>query len=95
MPRGLAMVIAYTFLKTNYFVASAGITLYVIIGFFFTNSDIIGAVLVDRVIDTLIGSAIAYVFSMFVLPSWESDNLDVTVLEALESNQGYFVKAPP
>ncbi|GAA4431292.1 FUSC family protein [Ravibacter arvi] len=86
----LAMVVAYTFLKTNYFVASAGITLYVIIGFFFTNSDIIGAVLVDRVIDTLIGSAIAYVFSMFVLPSWESDNLDVTVLEALESNQGYF-----
>lgn len=85
-----AMIIAYTFLKTNFFVASAGITVYVVIGFFFVNSAEVGDVLVDRIIDTLIGSVIAYVFSMFVLPSWESNKLNSTVLEALESNQRYF-----
>lgn len=86
----IAMIIAYTFLKTNYFVASAGITIYVIIGFYFLNSQMIGEVLVDRITDTAIGSAIAYLFSMFVLPSWESSNLNKTVQEALESNQHYF-----
>ncbi len=86
----IAMIMAYTFLKTNYFVASAAITIYVIIGFYFLDSQMIGEVLVDRIIDTAIGSVIAYLVSMFVLPSWESSNLNHTVQEALESNQHYF-----
>lgn len=86
----LAMVVAYTFLKQNYFIASAAITIYVVIAFFFLNPEIVGEVLVDRVIDTAIGSVIAYLFSMFVLPSWESTNLKSNVLTALETNQAYF-----
>jgi uncharacterized membrane protein (TIGR01666 family) len=86
----LSMIVAYTFLKTNYLIACAGITVYVLIGFFFVNSSGIETVLLDRVVDTLIGSAIAYLFSMFVLPSWESTQLDRTVLAALESNSRYF-----
>lgn len=86
----IAMIMAYTFLKTNYFVASAAITIYVIIGFYFLDSQMIGEVLVDRIIDTATGSVIAYLVSMFVLPSWESSNLNHTVQEALESNQHYF-----
>lgn len=86
----LGMIIAYSFLKTNYFVATAAITVYVIIGFYFLNPSIINEVLTDRIIDTVIGSVIAYLFSMFVLPSWESSNLKTIVLQGLEADQKYF-----
>lgn len=86
----LGMIIAYSFLKTNYFVATAAITVYVIIGFYFLNPSIINEVLTDRIIDTLIGSVIAYLYSMFVLPSWESSNLKTIVLQGLEADQKYF-----
>lgn len=86
----LAMITAYTFIKTNFFVASAAITVYVLIGFYFLNPSMIGIVLADRIIDTLIGSIIAYVYSMFVLPTWESSNLKTIVLQGLESAEKYF-----
>src|SRR5690606_10104526 len=61
-----------------------------LIGFYFLNPSMIGTVPADRIIDTLIGSVIAYVYSMFVLPTWESSNLKTIVLQGLESAEKYF-----
>jgi uncharacterized membrane protein YccC len=46
--------------------------------------------LVDRIIDTAIGSAIAYIVSYFVLPTSEHEKIDKYILEALKSNRKYF-----
>ena len=84
------MIIAYSFLKVNYFISSAGITLYVLMSFSFLSSSGFRHALNDRVIDTLIGSAIAWLVAIFVLPNWEHEQIDNEVEKALVANRNYF-----
>ncbi|MCE7071975.1 MULTISPECIES: FUSC family membrane protein [Dyadobacter] len=86
----LAMIMAYSFLKINYFIASTTITLYVILSFNFLNPQQITAVLHDRVIDTIIGSIIAYLISSYVLPVWEHTQINQYIRDALDANRKYF-----
>jgi uncharacterized membrane protein (TIGR01666 family) len=86
----LAMIVAYSFLKINYFVASITITLYVILSFNFLNPQQITAVLQDRVVDTIIGSIIAYLISSYVLPVWEHTQINQYIRDALNANRKYF-----
>ncbi|QRR01102.1 FUSC family protein [Dyadobacter sandarakinus] len=86
----LSMILAYSFLKVNYFVASTAITLYVLLSFNFLNPQHITAVLQDRVIDTVIGSVIAYFVSSYVLPVWEHSQINQYMREALRANRRYF-----
>ena len=86
----LAMILAYAFMKVNYFVASVSITLYVLIWFHFLNPQHLTSVLKDRVIDTLIGSIIAFLISSYVLPVWEHSQINQYIKEALKANRRYF-----
>jgi uncharacterized membrane protein (TIGR01666 family) len=86
----LAMISAYSFLKINYFIASIGITLYVLLWFNFLNPEHITAVLQDRVIDTVIGSIISYFVSAYVLPVWEHMQINQYMRAALDANRKYF-----
>ncbi|KQS31109.1 FUSC family membrane protein [Dyadobacter sp. Leaf189] len=86
----IAMVLAYSFLKINYFIASTSITLYVILSFNFLNPNHIRTVLEERVIDTVIGSVIAYLISSYVLPVWEHSQINQYIKEALNANRKYF-----
>ena len=86
----LAMISAYSFLKINYFIASIGITLYVLLWFNFLNPEHITAVLQDRVIDTVIGSIISYFVSAYVLPVWEHTQINQYMRAALDANRKYF-----
>ncbi|MCE6989398.1 FUSC family membrane protein [Dyadobacter sp. CY323] len=85
-----AMITAYSFLKTNYLIASTSITLYVILSFNFLNPEHITAVLQERLLDTVIGSAIAYVISSYVLPVWEHTQINQYITDALNANRKYF-----
>lgn len=86
----VSMILAYSFLKINYFVASTSITLYVILSFHFLNPQHVTAVLQDRVADTVIGSLIAYIISSYVLPVWEHSQIKQYMKEALDANRKYF-----
>jgi len=86
----IAMILAYSFLKINYFVASVSITLYVLLWFNFLSPQHITSVLQDRVIDTVIGSVIAYFISSYVLPVWEHSQINQYIKEALQANRQYF-----
>jgi uncharacterized membrane protein YccC len=88
----IAMIVAYSFLKLNYAVSSAGITIFVLFNFHFLSGGNVQHLLVDRVLDTVIGSAIAYLVSNFVLPAWEHQKIDEYILEALKSNRKYFAE---
>jgi len=86
----LAMIIAYSFLRVNYFIGVAGVTVYVLLSLAFLSPTSIRVALQDRVIDTLIGSAIAYLVSSFVLPKWEHEQVNQYVQDAIEANMAYF-----
>ncbi|WP_138478952.1 FUSC family protein [Dyadobacter bucti] len=86
----ISMILAYSFLKINYFIACTNITLYVILSFNFLNPQHITDVLQDRMIDTIIGSIIAYFVSSYILPVWEHTQINQYIKEALLANRKYF-----
>jgi uncharacterized membrane protein (TIGR01666 family) len=86
----LSMIIGYSFVKKNYLIGTAGITMYVMMNFHFLHPGGLTEVLSDRVLDTAIGSVIAFITAKFVLPQWEHTTLLPTVQTALQANQQYF-----
>lgn len=86
----IAMILSYTYIKLNYLIGSAGITVYVVLSFHFMNGGGLTNVLTDRVIDTAIGSLIAGLVSSFVLPLWEHEQIDEFILQCIKANRQYF-----
>lgn len=86
----VAMILAYSYLKLNYLIGSAGITIYVVLSFHFMNPSGLTDVLQDRIIDTGIGSLIAWLVSSFVLPLWEHEQIDTYIQQAIRASRNYF-----
>ncbi len=86
----LCMVLAYSFLQLNYGLAIFFLTVFVLLGFRFMDPLSTQELLIDRIIDTAIGSMIAYLVSAFVLPTWESDKMGELIEKAEQSNANYF-----
>jgi uncharacterized membrane protein YccC len=85
------MVGAYSFIRTNYIVAIILMTPYVIIMFKFLGVGHVG-IAEERIIDTFVGSVIAFSANYLVFPSWESEQLKQSLYEVLEANAGYLIK---
>ena len=88
----ISMIVAYSFLKLDYTVSSVGITIFVLLNFHFLTGGSVQQLLTDRMIDTVIGSVIAYLVSNFVMPAWEHQKIDEYILEALKGNRQYFIE---
>ena len=86
----ITMILSYSLLKINYFFSSAFITLYVLVSLAFLSPAGFQKALNDRVTDTILGSLIAYVIAVAVLPVWEHEQIDRLIKEALEANRKYF-----
>ena len=86
----LFMCLAYMFIRTKYFISVFFMTVYLVIFFHLIYPGTITAVLKDRLIDTAIGSAIAFISSLFFVPSWEHTGIKKLMTELLERNIDYF-----
>ncbi len=86
----VAMILAYSFLRLNYFTGVACITIYVLLSLSFLSPNSLHAAIQDRVLDTLIGSVIAWLISSFVLPQWEHEQINDYMKDALQANSAYF-----
>ena len=85
------MVGSYSFQRRNYVVSVLFMTPFVLILFNFLGDGNIN-ILQERIIDTLIGSAIAFAASYFLFPSWESEQLEKFLKEMLAANLNYLQK---
>lgn len=84
------MITAYSLLKLNYYISCACITIYVVISFHFLNNSNFNVIIVDRLIDTAIGCAIAFIVSLIVFPLWEYQQTKELILAFVEANRKYF-----
>jgi YccS/YhfK family integral membrane protein len=82
------MVVAYSFQRTYYLVTVVFMTAYLLIMFSFLGLGYMG-VIEERVLDTLMGSAIAFAAGYFLFPSWERDQLRDLMATTLRTNQAY------
>jgi uncharacterized membrane protein YccC len=86
-----SMVISYSLMKLQYAVSTAALTVFVLLNFYFLSPVHLDILLRDRIIDTAIGSIIAYIVSSFVLPAWEYEQIEQFVRSAVETNREYFI----
>lgn len=79
----------FYWLKKNYVVAAVFITTYVLASFNILSDQGV-AVMFPRVIDTLLGGAIAYIVVRFVWPDWQYKRLPQLIITSVEKNKRYF-----
>lgn len=85
------MVGSYSFQRRNYVVSVIFMTPFVLILFNFLGAGSVNIVQ-ERIIDTLIGSAIAITASYLILPNWEAEQIQKFMREMLEANAAYLQK---
>ncbi|HEY5369180.1 MAG TPA: FUSC family membrane protein [Hanamia sp.] len=85
------MLGTYTYKTLNYIVMVIFLTPYILILFHFLG---LGAIDVagERLMDTSIGSALAFLASYFLFPQWESESLQKYMVDVLKANIKYLGK---
>jgi uncharacterized membrane protein (TIGR01666 family) len=83
------MLGTYSFLRLNYVISVIFMTPYVLILFKLLG---VGRVVEERIIDTLIGSSIAFIASYLIFPSWEFEKIQVNLRDVIHANVNYLVK---
>lgn len=86
----LLMIGAYTFLRTNYMVSVILMTPYVLLLFHLISSTNFQKVFTDRLIDTAIGSVIAFIANFLLVPAWEHEKIKAYMADAIHNNMNYF-----
>jgi uncharacterized membrane protein (TIGR01666 family) len=83
------MIGTYSFLRLNYVVSVIFMTPYVLILFKFLG---VGFVVKERIVDTIIGSSIAFIASYLIFPSWEFEQIQQNLAAVINANVNYLVK---
>lgn len=86
----LLMATSYVFMRTNYFMNVLLMTPYLVIFFHLLNPGNLRIILTDRILDTAIGSAIAFLASIFFVPLWEHLTIKHNMEQMLDANRKYF-----
>lgn len=89
----LSMLLAYSFLRVNYFSFVLFLTLFIILTFHFLYPMEITHLVKERLMDTFIGSVIAWIAARYILPIWEGENFEDSIAEMLRANRRYFEAA--
>lgn len=86
----LGMVIAYSMVRVKYLVSVVAMTVYILIAFHFLKPGDFTEVLRDRLIDTFVGSMIAFIATYAVPPRWEHEQIQELIRDAIRANARYF-----
>lgn len=86
----LLMIGTYSLLRTQYMYSVLFMTPYILLLFHFLNNSNFQTIVADRVIDTAIGSSIAFIANLLILPAWEHEQINNYMIEAITSNKNYF-----
>jgi uncharacterized membrane protein YccC len=81
---------SYMFIRTNYFMTVLLMTPYLLIFFDYIYPGELKELMVERIIDTVIGSLIAFFASLFLIPAWERNSIKSYMLKMLEVNEIYY-----
>jgi uncharacterized membrane protein (TIGR01666 family) len=89
----LSMLLGYSLLRVNYFTFVVFLTIFVIISLYFLNPEEFQTLIRERLIDTVIGSVIAFLASRFIFPVWGHHEIRDSMLRMTEANRQYFSQA--
>lgn len=84
------MLGTYSLLRTNYMWSVIFMTPYVLLIFQLLYDTPLKNVITDRLIDTSIGSAIAFIANLLLVPLWEHEQISGYIATAIEKNTAWF-----
>lgn len=84
----LSILLAFTFTQTNYKIGATFVTMYVVFVYGMLVPDI-DSVILNRILDTLMGSALAFAANYFLWPSWEYINIKKYIEKSIQANRNY------
>ena len=85
-----AMVGAYSFMRVNYLPFVALMTVYLLISFYLLKTNDFNRLMIDRLIDTAIGSVLAFIATRIIPPQWEKEQMGSLIKSSLRANAFYF-----
>ncbi|MGK0414117.1 MAG: putative membrane protein YccC [Polaribacter sp.] len=88
----ISLILSFSLIQQNYKSAATFVTISIIFLYSLINPNAF-EVIQYRVLDTVIGAAIAVVANYIILPTWEADNLRQVLLNALKMNKNYLLAA--
>jgi uncharacterized membrane protein (TIGR01666 family) len=86
----LSMVGAYSFMRKQYFIGMILMTLYILLMFHLLEPQDFQTILKDRIIDTAIASAIAFLFGTLFAPVWEHEQINTYMSKVLTDALLYY-----
>lgn len=89
----LSMLLGYSMLRVHYFTFVVFLTIFLVISLVFLNPFEFQSLIRERLIDTLIGSVIAFLASRFIFPVWGHHEIRDSMQKMLEANRQYFLQA--
>ncbi len=84
----LCILLGFSFAQTNYKISAIFVTMYIVFIFGILTPNIT-EVLQYRVVDTLVGSLLAFLANHFLWPSWEFLKIPVYLKNSIKANQKY------
>ena len=84
----VTMILAFSFVQTNYKVAATFTTMYVVFIYSLFTPEI-KDVVEYRIVDTLVGAALAFVANYILWPSWEFLSTPLYLKKSIEANRDY------
>jgi len=84
------MAASYTFMRTNYFLSVMLMTPYLVLFYHLLNPNDFNMLLKDRILDTVIGSAIAFAARRVLFPTWEREKFKPVMVNMLTEAKNYF-----
>ncbi len=84
------MTVCYIFVRQNYFIGVLFMTPYVLLFLHLLYPTDFKTVLTDRMLDTVIGSVIAFITSSLLIPSWERETIRSFMVSILKDSSRYF-----
>ncbi|MBA4276724.1 FUSC family membrane protein [Flavobacterium sp.] len=84
----LCILLGFSFAQTNYKISATFVTMYIVFIFGILTPNIT-EVLQYRVVDTLVGSLLAFLANHFLWPSWEFLKIPVYLEESIKANKKY------
>lgn len=84
------MIGTYSFMRYRYLVSVILMTPYILLSFYFLYHGTIETIIYERVIDTAIGFAIAFLANYFLVPAWEHTQIRNYMIQAIDDNRQYF-----
>ncbi|ESU26228.1 putative membrane protein [Flavobacterium limnosediminis JC2902] len=84
----IAMILGFTYSQINYKIGATFVTIYVIFIFGMLTPNIT-EVVQYRILDTLLGAALAFIANYFLWPSWEFLNLNKHLEKSIAANRNY------